>query len=204
MKNFVKLLTGIAALSFVAPAQAAIPVYSAPGTENSTVFSFTAVSDGDLVAYFAGKSAGFTSVLGALVNGVDTGIQGLNSQTATLGQSLNFGSVSAGDVLTFYINVTNIGQNFFSDPTLNSDGFNHAWSTTYGGGDFGLPAGTFVSFEDLQGGGDKDYNDLNFVFTNAVATSAIPEASTWGMLIVGLGAAGAMLRRRRNTKVSFA
>jgi hypothetical protein len=34
--------------------------------------------------------------------------------------------------------------------------------------------------------------------------TAVPEPATWAMMILGMGAAGAMMRRRRQTAVSFA
>jgi hypothetical protein len=43
-----------------------------------------------------------------------------------------------------------------------------------------------------------DNASLNFT------PAAVPESSTWAMMIVGFGAAGLMMRRKRNTYVSFA
>lgn len=177
-------------------AHAAFPVYANPGVVNPVIYTFTAVADGDILAYFAGATAGFTSELGLLVNGVDTGINGLNNQTTPLGGSLNFGAVSAGDTLVFYINVLNTGETFFSVPGLNPDGLNHVHSAPYGGGDFGIPSGVYVGFEDLLGGGDLDYDDLQFVFTNVGSTGVIPEPATWGLMIAGFGMVGFAMRRR--------
>jgi hypothetical protein len=177
-------------------AHAAFPVYPNPGVVNPFIYTFIAANDGDIVAYFAGATAGFTSELGLLVNGVDTGINGLNNQTTPLGGSLNFGPVSAGDTLVFYINVFNTGLTFFSVPGLNPDGLQHIHSAPFAGGLFGIPAGTYVGFEDLLGGGDLDYDDLQFVFTNVKATAVIPEPATWGLMIAGFGMVGFAMRRR--------
>jgi hypothetical protein len=38
---------------------------------------------------------------------------------------------------------------------------------------------------------------------NATLAAAVPEPAAWGMLILGFGAGGAMLRQRRRTRVSF-
>jgi hypothetical protein len=43
-----------------------------------------------IIAYFAG-SAAFTNVLGLEVNGVSTGVFGLNNQTSHVGDTLNLG-----------------------------------------------------------------------------------------------------------------
>lgn len=41
------------------------------------------------------------------------------------------------------------------------------------------------------------YTSDSGVFPSAVAPGAVPEPATWGMLIIGFGATGTMLRRRR-------
>lgn len=49
-----------------------------------------------------------------------------------------------------------------------------------------------------QGGGDEGFGLDNVVLTyDGVRTGAIPEPSTWALMICGFGAAGGMLRRRR-------
>ncbi len=57
--------------------------------------------------------------------------------------------------------------------------------------DFGTQGAQFVSLSDTQG------------FSNAVLFStgvpAVPEPSTWMMLLLGFGAVGAALRRNRKT-----
>lgn len=193
-------------LGLMAAANAATPTYPTPGNVNMLDYSFTAASTGDIVAYFVGHTAGFTNLLGLSVNGVDTGIWGLNNQTTAPGTSLNFGPVTAGDTLVFKINVTNNGDYFYSQRSLNADGITHIFSAAYGGGDFAIPAGTYVGFEDLTGGGDLDYDDLQFVFTNVrgVEVGGIPEPATWAMLIAGFGLVGMAARRRKDFAVTTA
>lgn len=180
------------------PASAAIPVYPDGGNQNPFTYSITATATANVIAYFAGVSGSFTNLLGLRVNGIDTGILGLDSQATAPGTALDFGPVNAGDVLTFYINV-NDGEFFwYSDPSLNDDGVNHVWSTAYAGGDFDIPAGTYMTFEDLPDGGDFNYSDLGFVFTNvSVIGTAVPEPASWAMMIAGFGLVGAAMRRRR-------
>jgi hypothetical protein len=186
-----KAYVGLFALLGAASA-GAMPSYPTPGATNPESYSFIAGHSGTVTAYFAGQTASYTNVLGLMVNGVDTGIVGLNNHAAALGEALNFGHVSAGDTLTFYINVLTTGNTFYSDASMNSDGLQHIWSTPYAGGDYGIPAGTYVGFEDIAWGGDKDYDDLQFVWTNAV-----PEPSAWALMIAGFGLVGTALRRRR-------
>jgi hypothetical protein len=190
------LLFAAIATAAAAPAAAAVPVYGNPGVVNPVVATFTAATTGDIVAYFAGASAGDTSLLGLLVNGVDTGITGLNNQTTAVGTALNFGAVTAGDSLVFYINNTGAGYSLFSTPGLNPDGLNHVFSALYAG-DLVVPGGRFVAFEDRVGG-DFDYNDLTYVFQN----TAVPEPATWAMLILGFGLVGVASRRRNRAVLS--
>jgi hypothetical protein len=46
---------------------------------------------GDVVAFFACTGAAFENQLGLLVNGVSTGLVGLNNHTSAIGQSFNLG-----------------------------------------------------------------------------------------------------------------
>lgn len=179
-------------------ASADIPTYPNAGTENQELYTFTAAADANLVAYFTGSTGSFTNILGLIVNGVDLGLSTLDSQSSAPGDSFDFGAVNAGDLLVFYIDVNNGEYKWHSDRALNTDLTNHVWSTDYAGGDFGIPAGRFVTFEDLPGDGtDFNYDDLGFVFTNVDAViTPVPEAATWAMMIVGFGIVGAGARRR--------
>lgn len=194
MRLFTTVTGAGLALALSAAAASAAIVYPNIGTENPTTYTFTAASTGDLIAYFSGSSAGLDQRVGLLVNGVSTGVTGLDNQTTTVGQSLNFGRVTMGDTLTFFDAITG-GPTWYSDRALNSDTANHVYSTTAAAGQAfaGSPAGTFVGFEDLAAShADFDYNDNTFVFN----VSAVPEPSTWAMMVIGFFGLGFMARRR--------
>jgi len=173
--------------------------YPNAGTQNPTTYTFTS-NGGDVMAYFMGSSASYNETLGLLIDGVDSGITGLQNHSTAEGASLDFGTIAAGKTLTFYINVATTGDLFYSDKGLNGDGVNHVYATSFSGSGT-VPAGTYVGFEDLRGGGDLNYHDETFVFTNVGATPvtpAVPEPANVALLMGGLGLVGFMARRRRH------
>ena len=206
-KQIIGITTGLALAGGAAgAAQAGVIPYPNPGTQNPVLYTFTATATGPITAYFAGSSAGFEEVVGLLVNGVSTGITGLDNHTSAIGQSLVLGNVNAGDILTFEDIIlppnANVGP-WFSNRALNSDGANHVYSTSAAANQISplVPAGTYVAFEDLPAGSsDFDYNDVSFVFTNV---SSVPEPSTWAMMLLGFVGLGFAFRQSRR-KVSFA
>jgi hypothetical protein len=176
---------------------------------NATTYAFTAASTGDVIAYFMGGfSAGYSNQVGLLVNGVlSSAGYGLNNHASSLGQSFNLGPVNAGDSLVFVLNNLTLGNQAYSDASMNdayddsgAPGHNHIYSTAYTATDpvvAGVPTGTYVGFEDLAfPGSDYNYNDESFVFTN-VATHTVPEAPMAALLpLLGLAAWLGGRRRR--------
>jgi len=202
---------GLAFVAGAGKAFAQIP-YPTPGTVNPVTYTFTAAATGDITAYFVSKGgAAYTEVLGMLDNGVPTGITGLDNQTSVAGQSLDLGSVHAGDTLTFFIDVINpnLGD-VYSNPSLNaaydstyspSPGVNHVYSTGYDASSHllnsSIPSGTYVGFEDLPASNPPDYNyaDEQYVFTDVSVATTPDSTSTMGLLSLTVAGIG-WLRRR--------
>jgi len=185
----------------------AIP-YPNSGTPNPESYSFKAAATGEIIAYFASGGAAFDLQLGLLVNGVDTGVVGLDDKTS-IGQSLPLGHANAGDALTFVLNNTvkmtdgDIIKKAYSDPTMNvsydidgSRGHQHVYSTSYTATSLvldSIPVGTFVSWADQAfPNGDFSYNNLDVVLTKVSVSVPGPIASVPGP-IAGAGLPGLIL-----------
>lgn len=200
-------LAAAACAPLAAHADDAIP-YPAAGSYNAVSYSFTAAVSGDLVAYFVdGGGAGYENQLGLLVNGVLSGAgYGLDNHASAVGDSFNFGHVEAGDTLVFVLHNLTVGRDAYSDPGMNlaydsntALVHNHVYATPYSATSpqyTGVPAGTYVAFEDIPfPGADYNYRDEVFVFSNVTVT-AVPEPAT--ALLMALGVVGlASLTRRR-------
>lgn len=202
MKKTLSSLAVVACLLSPLAANAASIPYADSGTQNPILYSFTAMSTGHVDAYFYGSGAGYTNTISMLVNGLATpesALGVLDNHASTIGQVVNLGSVTAGDVLIFRLNVLTTGQNFYSTMSMNSDGVNHVYSTAFSGdSQYGIPEGTFLAFEDMTNGGDLNYNDEKFVFTNVAA--AVPEPESYAMLMFGFGLLGVIASRKKNSK----
>ena len=158
-----------------------------PGT-SSAVPSLEAMlfaTGGDVEVEVLPASAGFTSELHLFSPGPDRFI----ATNRDVGLVANLGAFPAGEELLFGIFVRNTGITYFMGPAArNPDGVPHAAVDFLGPGD------AIVGFEDLFGGGDRDYDDNVFRFRGGLAPEPgvpIPEPGTLGLL--GLGLAGSKL-----------
>jgi len=203
MKLATVLSGSVATLAlFLASAQvsrADLIKYPAFRTINPITYSFTATNTGDLTAYFAGSSAGYSESVGVLVNGVSTGVFGLNNHTSAIGESLNFGPVVAGDSVVIVDKISG-GNTWYSNAAMNGDSMNHIFSTSFSGtlGTQIISGGTFVSFEDeTRGQSDLDYNDTSLVFSGlADPPGGAPEPDMLPVLAAGLFGIGLIVARR--------
>jgi len=181
----------------------------------------------DLQAIFIDEGAGYHNTLGFNTTGIGTqsgdpqiifpdvsstvGYGGAGTGTRTPSEPLlpgdfvDLGTYNAGTKLNFFIisNGANGGSSVFSSAgaASNPDDFQHVGMFTPNM--FAVPQLNspyiFVTFEDLYGGGDKDYNDVVFAFNVGAATVhsllATPEPSMY-LTLGGFLAMGIWAKRR--------
>jgi hypothetical protein len=146
------------------------------------------------------------------VGGFSATTSGTRSATDPLlpGDFVNLGNFSAGTKLNFFLvaNGANGGSTVFStDASANPDGINHV--ATFTGKMFAVAQPNspylFLSFEDLTGGGDKDYNDTIFAIDVGAATVnsliTTPEPSV-GLVLGAFLPLGLYLHRRHQAKAA--
>jgi hypothetical protein len=194
--SFILSIFAIALTTSIAANADSIP-YSNVGTI-APGHHFSAVESGDLVGYFLGGSAAYDNQIGVFVNGTQLGSYGLDNHSSSIGQSVNFGHVNAGDNIVFALNVLTQGYQVYSNTGMNSDGIDHTYATAFSGQSNGvtIPGGVYLGFEDqLAGITDLDYNDEELVFSN-VAMVTNPEPMSFVLFGTGLLALGLFRRKK--------
>lgn len=144
---------------------------------------------GNVSVTFAGSDASYDNLLFLATTSSGTIFEG---HVSILGTTVDLGSFAAGTELEFGLN-NQQGNTWYTGPaSRNSDGVAHAEVANL------LPGLVGVGFEDLNGGGDKDYNDLLFVVRGATG-SAVPD-SAGTLLLMGSALVGLFGFARRFAK----
>lgn len=176
--------------------------------------------------YFVGEGAGFRNTLGfntlaageatpktsltdtaqlifpdasSTVSTLDPAAKAQRTANAPLlpGDFVDLGTFAAGTTLDFFLvaNGAGGGRDIWTAPaSRNSDGINHVVA-------FALPDSPYliIAFEDLRGGGDRDYNDVVFAVDigaiNVQRLLSTPEPAAWATA-GALGLMAWVVRRR--------
>ncbi len=179
----------------------------------------------DVRVYFVGEGAGFNNTLGfnttgsgisegdpqlifpnasSTVSSYDPAKDPKRTSSAPLlpGDFVNLGRMDKGTVLDFFLiaNGASGGSNIFStDQSVNKDGINHVVAFAYAMANSPF---LIIGFEDLWGGGDRDFNDLLFAVDIGAANirnlTSTPEPAMATTLLGLLGLAF-QRRTRRST-----
>jgi hypothetical protein len=154
---------------------------------------------------YLGGDAGYDNVFG-WVEGLPPGTlnylgTGNDYSNTPIGESWNIGARTAYENNIFYITPAQTGLTYYSDPaTANPDSIEHVMVTPID------PTAYLVSvgFEDLLGGGDTDFNDINLevTCTPIITPPPVPEFPTAALpaaLLVGmLGAVLFIQKTKKN------
>lgn len=180
----------IAVLSVLMVASSAV-LAATPRGYNLTPLSnkLLVASAGEVILTFLSKTAFYSSDL--YLQESEEAI--LNNKTAISGSQFSLGTFEAGSELSFSLFVKNTGMAYYTGVvSQNPDGFLHA---AY---DVTSKQSLNVGFEDMFGGGDKDYDDLVFSLSNVmVSTTPVPEPEVNAMLLIGSLMLGAVSMKRR-------
>ena len=182
-------------------------------------------TDADVRVYFVGEGAAYANTLGFTTDGSgksssDTAklifpntsstvstydpkstVKRTSSEPLLPGDFVNLGKMEGGTLLDFFIvaNGANGGKTTFStQKSVNPDGINHVISFAYA-----MPNSPYLvlGFEDLMGGGDRDFNDLLFAVdigaVNVNALTATPEPATYASMAAFLGLGCVLVRRNK-------
>ncbi|WP_437870747.1 hypothetical protein [Sorangium sp. So ce363] len=111
---------------------------------------------------FCNGTAGFSSNVFVDTSYLPTSpIYFATGNVTPVGNIVNIGAFPSGSELIFFIEVTDTGDVFYSGPgSRNPDGLVHAFVKA-----LSTPIGDefYIGFEDLFGGGDGDFDDIQFI-----------------------------------------
>jgi hypothetical protein len=183
--------------SLPALADGCIPYCNAGNIAPTNVFN--AVATGPVTGYYAGEGSAddddWVRMLDLTTN--TTGGWILENQNTLVGASGVFGTANAGDLLVFELWNQTLNLLFASEPDLSSDNTNHAYATSFSGGNINgvnFPAGTYVGMEDWPNGiADWNYQDEQFVVTSV---AIVPEPGSLLALASGILTVAGFARRR--------
>ena len=115
-----------------------------------------------------------------------------DNKTTVPGTTFDLGTYTTGLELAFKLYDSNTAKSYYTGLAGdNADNVVHATITDLGGGVYS------VGWEDLWGGGDRDYNDLIFTITSTTEEEpVVPEPAT--LALVGMALAGVAAVRRRS------
>ncbi len=162
-------------------------------SDNASDVPYAVGKDGKLIFPDASSS----------VSSYDPSANASRSKAAPLlpGDFVDLGRFDAGTQLDFFLIANGAAggtTTYSTQSSMNADGINHVVAFAYGLKDSPY---IILGFEDLYGGGDRDFNDVLFAIdigrVNLTALTATPEPSTF--LVLGcLIPFGYFIKRRRD------
>lgn len=191
MNTFSKILGAVKPRALAAAIGLSFAIFGATPSQATPILGgqIFVQNTGHVIATFNGSDALFDNLLllASPPNSLGTIFEG---HVTPGGTTIDLGVFTAGTELVFVLN-NQVGGLFFSGPASgNPDNLSHAIV------DFS-PGQASVGFEDMFGGGDRDYNDLEFTLSDVRGVQfSVPDGgATTAMLLGGSVVALLFLRR---------
>lgn len=211
--NIFKLAAGATpfafAMAFATPAAAVVVLTPSPYTAPSSAVTSTGAQSGTSVTGATSGGVGFTFSSPSTLTTGAAGTVGFKGpfQTVTLTPDANYGFSQ----IDFSVDVLKFSKkNFYADFVLNLVGggsvlFDNVLLKKGGNSQFLVSgnAGELFSSISITGWLNKEntipgsFTKIEHVNVDTVSLSAVPEPTTWAMMIAGIGLVGASMRRRR-------
>ena len=132
-------------------------------------------NSGHVIATFVGSNAAFDNLLLLTSSPNNQGVI-FEGHVSPFGTTVDLGVFNAGTELIFEINNQTGGLFFTSPANGNPDNVAHAIVDHQF-----APGQTLVVFEDLFGGGDFDFDDMQFTLSNV--TRGVPDGSCTALML---------------------
>jgi hypothetical protein len=189
--SLLRCCLGAAFFGLIGAASGQVP-YPTPGVPVVNGEKLIVAVTGDVKATYLGSTAAFSDdlLLASPANGLGVIF---NNHSTPVGTTVDLGTFTAGTELIFSEFVHNTGETYYTGPaSRNNDNVVHAYVVD----NYPASGSTFVGFEDLPNGGDFNYNDIDYTFTNTRAS--VPDVSaTFSLLSMGLASLFVFARRIR-------
>jgi hypothetical protein len=163
--------------------------------------TFRAETSGEVLVHFFTGTAAYTSDLYGRLGAPANPFTFVGTSNVTpAGQATSLGFASAGDEIALQLFVRNTQTTYYSGlANRNPDNIQHVEAAAFAGGSVNgsgpLSAGLLGGFEDLFGGGDRDFDDVRFLITIAAVPAPGPIAGAGLPALLALG--GFVWARRR-------
>ena len=171
----------------------------APAAMASTVTDsiITVVEDGEVTLSYDGMTASLQKTL-VLIREDGTELEVFDTETARAGDTFSLGTFEAGETISFRMDLhESRWEHYITDVSFYTTGMGrNPLGMTYTRMDQLAADVAMIGFEDLVGGGDRDFDDLVFRLNNA-SLDALANPIPGAAFVMATGLAGVAAARRK-------